>query len=66
MSIPKYDELFNPVLSALHKLGGEATIDEIEEAVVKDLQLTQQEITEIHRKRRTKINYRLATVCNPM
>jgi hypothetical protein len=31
MAIPKYDELFNPVLKALHDLGGSATNQELED-----------------------------------
>jgi restriction system protein len=34
MAIPKYDELFNPVLRALHALGGSATNQELEDKVI--------------------------------
>jgi len=33
----KYDDLFNPTLQSLHKLGGSASVPEIEEEVSKIL-----------------------------
>jgi restriction system protein len=41
MNVPKYDELLNPTLLALHKLGGSASIAELNETVVDQLQLPQ-------------------------
>jgi restriction system protein len=58
--VPKYDELFQPALSALHTLGGSASISEMEDEVIKILGLTDDEITEIHRGNTTKLSYRLA------
>lgn len=60
MSIPTYDELFNPVLQALHSLGGSGSNSEIDEKVAEILNLTEDEINEIHRGNRTKLSYRLA------
>jgi len=60
MSVPQYDELFNPTLKALHTLGGEAHIRNIEQEVAKFLNLTDGEINEIHRGTTTKLVYRLA------
>jgi hypothetical protein len=60
MSIPQYDDLFNPTLSAVHLLGGEAHIRNIEQEVAKILNLTDDEINEIHRGTTTKLVYRLA------
>src|SRR3989344_5726839 len=60
MSIPTYDNLFNPVLEALHKLGGSGSVSEIDDEVAKILKLTEDEINEIHRGNRTKFSYRLA------
>lgn len=56
----KFDDLFNPILQALHKLGGSASVSEIEEEVSKVLNLTDNEINDIHRGSTTKLSYRLA------
>jgi len=60
----KYDDLFNPTLSALHKLGGSGSIEEIEEQVAVILKLTDKQENEIHRGNRTKLSYRLAWARN--
>ena len=60
----KYDELFNPVLQALHKLGGSGTNNEIEEAVIELLGLTDEEVEDIHRGNTSKLSYRLAWARN--
>lgn len=56
----KYDNLFNPTLEALHKLGGSGSVSEIEEKIIKILKLTEEEINDIHRESTTKLPYRLA------
>src|SRR5260370_13437584 len=60
MSNPKFDDLFNPVLEALKKLGGSASISELDEEVTRSLHLTDKEIAEPHNERMTKLQYRLA------
>ncbi len=60
----KYDELFNPVLQALHLLGGSGTNDEIEEKLVDVLSLSNEEIEDIHRGNTTKLSYRSAWARN--
>jgi restriction system protein len=60
MSIPKFYELFNPVLEAIKKLGGSASISELDEEVTKKLHLTDKEIGEAHNERITELEYRLA------
>ena len=60
----KYDELFNPVLQALHKLGGSGTNNEIEEQTILLLNLTNEEIEDIHRGNTTKLSYRSAWARN--
>lgn len=60
----KYDDLFNPVLQALHKLGGSGTNDEIEEQVISILSLSYLEVEDIHRGNTTKLAYRLAWARN--
>ena len=60
----KYDDLFNPTLEALKVLGGSGSISEIEEEVIKFLNLTDEEVNEIHRESTTKLSYRLAWARN--
>lgn len=60
----KYDDLFNPVLHALHKLGGSGTNSEIEEQVILLLNLSDLEVEDIHRGNTTKLAYRLAWARN--
>jgi len=60
MSLPKYDSLFNPSLEAIKKLGGSASISELNEEVAKSLHLTDEEISQPHDERRTELQYRLA------
>jgi len=60
MPVPKYDEMFNALLKALHKLGGSASNSEIEEETANILGLSETEVNEIHRGNRTKFSYRLA------
>jgi restriction system protein len=60
MAVPQYDKLFNHVLQALKRLGGSASIAELYEEVIKDLNLTPEEIAQPHDDRRTILEYRLA------
>lgn len=60
MAIPKYDELFNPTLEALRGLGGSGTNEEIEEAVVRILELSDKDASQIHSGSVTELGYRLA------
>jgi len=60
MSIPKFDELFTPVLEAIKKLGGSASVSELNDEVTKSLNLTDKEIAEPHNERMTALQYRLA------
>jgi restriction system protein len=64
MSVPKYDELINPLLQAMNQLGGSASVSEQEDAVASVLKLTEKDIAEIHRGSRTKLSYRLAWARN--
>ncbi len=64
MAIPKYDELFNPLLKAMQNLGGSASISEQENEVASILDLSEKEISEIYRGNRTKLSYRLAWARN--
>jgi restriction system protein len=60
----KYDDLFNPTLTALKNLGGSGSVSEIEEKVIDILKLTEDAINEIHRESTTKLTYRLAWARN--
>lgn len=64
MPIPTFDEMFNPLIVALHSLGGSASIPEQESQVGKILDLSEKEVSEIHRGNRTKLGYRLAWARN--
>lgn len=64
MTIPSYDRLFQPLLEAVHSLGGSASIAEQEDRVAEILKLSDEAIAEIHRGNRTKFSYRLAWARN--
>lgn len=51
MAIPKYDNLFNLLLVALHKLGSSASISELEQSVAKILELSEADLEEPHESR---------------
>lgn len=59
-----FDDLFNPTLQALHNLGGSGSIDEIEEQVAKVLNLTEEEVNDLHKETTTKFSYKLAWARN--
>lgn len=60
----KFDDLFNPTITALHSLGGSGSVEEIEEEVAKILNLSDLQVNEIHQLTTTKLNYRLAWARN--
>lgn len=60
----KFHDLMNPVLKALHDLGGSGSVEEIEEEVTQNLGLTEDQVNEIHRESRTKLSYRSAWARN--
>ena len=64
MAVPKYDDLFNPALQALHNLGGSSSISEMEEEVARILNLSEDQINEMHKGSVTKLGYRLAWARN--
>jgi len=64
MSIPKYDDLFNPLLQAIRNLGGSASVAEQDDEVATILKLSDAEVSEVHRGNRTKLSYRLAWARN--
>lgn len=60
MAVPKYDDLFNPLLAALHNLGSSASIAELEQSVAQLLKLTEADLDQPHDGNRTKFSYNLA------
>jgi restriction system protein len=61
MKVPQYHELLNPTLSAVHKLGGSASINELVERVIADLELPQEVVEQLHGTgNTTELEYRLA------
>lgn len=54
----KYDELIEPCFKAIKKLGGSGTNIEIKEQLIQILNLTDEEIDDIHRNSTTKLDYR--------
>ena len=60
MSTPAYDDLIEPLFTAMHQLGGSASIGELEEKVAFLMSLSDSQISEIHRDNITKFSYRLA------
>lgn len=60
MAVPKYDDLFNPLLESLHKLGSSASIAELEQTVAQVLGLSEDDLEAPHDENRTKFAYNLA------
>lgn len=60
----KFDDLFNPMIRALHVLGGSGSISEIEEQVAKEMNLTEAEVNDLHKGNMTKFAYKLAWTRN--
>ena len=54
-----FDDLLNPCLKAFHNLGGSGTNAEVEEQVIQILNLSDDEVSDIHRGNVPKLNYRL-------
>jgi restriction system protein len=55
-------DLFNPSLAAIKRLGGSASISELDEEITKSLNLTDEEVSQPHDKYRTELQYQLAWV----
>lgn len=60
MSVPSSTDLFNPVLEAIKRLGGSASIAELDEEVTEALNLPDEEVAQPHDERSTELQYRLA------
>ncbi|MXW78705.1 MAG: restriction endonuclease, partial [Gemmatimonadetes bacterium] len=57
-SVPKYSDLLNPTLAALHALGGSASTREIVNQVIEDMGLSTA-IVQVPYKQGTSLEYRL-------
>ncbi len=62
MEVPPYEKLMNPVIEALHHLGGSASVTELLDQVITDQGITQEVAEQPHpgRSNQTEIAYRLA------
>jgi restriction system protein len=60
MSVPTFDNLFAPLLKAMHDLGGSASINEQEERVARILNLSESDLNVPHKANRSKFSYNLA------
>lgn len=61
--IPTFDEYMQPMVAALRRLGGSATIPELYEAVVDEMKLTDEQLSVLHDPERgdqTEAGYRMA------
>ena len=62
-SVPQYSEMMNPLLAALHDLGGSGSISEINEATTGNLDLADDILEVLHNREKsnqTEVEYRLA------
>jgi restriction system protein len=61
-TVPTFDQLFNPTLAALRALGGSASINELVERIIADLQLPREIVEQPHAGSNswTELEYRLA------
>lgn len=62
-SIPSYDELLNPLLQAMHLLGGSGSIEEIYAKTVEVAGLSEEVLAQLHdpeKSSQTEVAYRLA------
>jgi restriction system protein len=61
--VPTFDQLMNPLISALRDLGGSGSIEEIYERVIQNLRLSEEILSVLHDpdgSNQTEVNYRLA------
>ena len=61
--VPTFDQLMNPVITALKDLGGSGTVDEIYECVIQNLKFSDEVLSVLHdpdESNQTEVFYRLA------
>lgn len=62
-NVPTFDQMMNPLLKALKKLGGSGTIEEIDGEVADIMELSDEQLEVLHnpeRSSQTEVEYRLA------
>lgn len=62
-SLPSYDAFLNPIIDALHALGGSGTIEEINTKIIEATGLTDEQLEMLHdleKGSQTEVEYRLA------
>ena len=63
IKVPTFDQLMNPLITALRDLGGSGSIDEIYERVIQNLKFTEDILSVLHdpeASNQTEVYYRLA------
>lgn len=60
MAVPRYFDMFNPTLEALFKLGGSASVPELEDEVASILGLSDEDLEEGGPDTRSRFSYRFA------
>jgi restriction system protein len=60
MAVPSADQLYNPLLQAIHALGGSASVAELESKVPEYISISAIDLEQIHEANRTKFSYNLA------
>jgi restriction system protein len=61
--VPPYDHLFNPLLRAIHSLGGSGSVEEIYDKVVELEKFLEEVVSQLHdpeKSNQTQLGYRLA------
>lgn len=60
--IPSFDQLMNPIIKALHSLGGSGTIDEINEKIFEMEKIPDEILSILHgdQTSRSEVEYRIA------
>ncbi len=62
MALPPREQLYNPLFQALRQLGGSASILELDDATIKRLDLSEEDLNQPHDNHRTEIAYSFAWV----
>jgi len=60
MSVPQFDDLFNPILNALYFYGGVTNIHNLEQRVIEEIKLSKSDVVDIQKGTTRKISYRLS------
>ena len=58
--VPSYESFYEPTFQALRELGGSASVEELNRKTIELMNLTEDQISVVHRGTITKVEYRLA------